>query len=101
MEKQENLTLFWFRRDLRLIDNTGLYQALKTNQKVQPVFIFDTDILSDLTQTNDRRISFIYETIGQLKKELVLLGSDIWVFYDKPLEVFKNFLLSTKLHQFL
>lgn len=93
MEKQENINIFWFRRDLRLNDNTGLYQALKSSNKVQPVFIFDADILSDLTQTNDRRVSFIYETIARLKKELVQLGSDLWVFYGKPREVFEKLML--------
>lgn len=92
MEKQENITLFWFRRDLRLNDNTALYQALKSAKHVQPIFIFDADILSDLTQTNDRRISFIYETIEQLKKDLIKAGSDLWVFYGKPRQVFEKLL---------
>ncbi|MGD9993749.1 MAG: deoxyribodipyrimidine photo-lyase [Salinivirgaceae bacterium] len=90
MEKQENINLFWFRRDLRLTDNTGLYQALKSANKVQPLFIFDSDILDDLSEKHDRRVSFIYETIAGLKKELVALGSDLWVFYGKPREVFEK-----------
>jgi deoxyribodipyrimidine photo-lyase len=97
MEKQENINLFWFRRDLRLSDNTGLYQALKSANKVQPLFIFDSDILDDLTEKQDRRVSFIYETIARLKKELVALGSDLWVFYGKPLEVFKKLLAEHKI----
>jgi deoxyribodipyrimidine photo-lyase len=90
MEKQENINLFWFRRDLRLADNTGLYQALKSANKVQALFIFDADILDDLSEKNDRRVSFIYETIARLKKDLEALGSDLWVFYGKPREVFEK-----------
>ncbi|MGE4287320.1 MAG: deoxyribodipyrimidine photo-lyase [Salinivirgaceae bacterium] len=97
MEKQENINLFWFRRDLRLTDNTGLYQALKSANKVQPLFIFDSAILDDLTEKRDRRVSFIYETIAQLKKELVQMGSDVWVFYGNPLEVFKKLLSAYKI----
>ena len=44
----EKVSIFWFRRDLRLHDNTGLYHALKSGNKVLPIFIFDKNILSDL-----------------------------------------------------
>ena len=33
------VTLFWFRRDLRLEDNAGLYHALKNGAPVLPLFI--------------------------------------------------------------
>jgi len=39
------VNIFWFRRDLRLSDNAGLYHALKDGNPVLPVFIFDTSIL--------------------------------------------------------
>ena len=35
------ITVFWFRRDLRLEDNVGLYQALQSGYPVLPLFIFD------------------------------------------------------------
>ena len=41
--QQSSITLFWFRRDLRLDDNHGLYQALSANNIVLPIFIFDTN----------------------------------------------------------
>jgi len=85
-----SLTLFWFRRDLRLDDHVGLFHALKHNPKVQPLFIFDTDILTDLQNPTDRRISFIYETIEKLKNQLVAVGSDLWIFYGKPLSIIKS-----------
>jgi deoxyribodipyrimidine photo-lyase len=53
------ISLFWFRRDLRLNDNTGLYHALREQKQVQPIFIFDSDILNDLQNPEDRRVSFI------------------------------------------
>jgi len=84
------ITLFWFRRDLRISDNAALYAALLEKTPVQPIFIFDTDILNDLQNPEDKRVSFIYEQIERLKKEFVELGSDLWVFYDSPLAVFQN-----------
>ena len=84
------LTLFWFRRDLRLQDNAGLYYALLENKNVLPLFIFDTTILDQLEDKYDRRVDFIHQALLLLKKDLGALGSDIKVCYGKPLEVFKN-----------
>jgi deoxyribodipyrimidine photo-lyase len=57
------VSLFWFRRDLRIADNTGLAMALSTGQKVVGVFIFDENILSKLQDKDDRRVSFIYDSL--------------------------------------
>jgi deoxyribodipyrimidine photo-lyase len=83
------ITLFWFRRDLRLADNAGLFEALKNNQNVLPVFIFDTDILSKL-ETNDLRVPFIYNTILNIKSQLQNKKSDLLIEYGNTLDVFKK-----------
>jgi deoxyribodipyrimidine photo-lyase len=72
---KKELSLFWFRRDLRLHDNAGLYHALKENSSVLPVFIFDTNILNRLEDKYDRRVDFIHQALENIQKELVLLGS--------------------------
>jgi deoxyribodipyrimidine photo-lyase len=82
--------LFWFRRDLRLNDNAGLYYALKENTQVQAIFIFDTDILEKLEDKNDRRVCFIHEQIEHLQRELLLMQSSIKVFVGKPIDIFKE-----------
>jgi deoxyribodipyrimidine photo-lyase len=89
-------TLFWFRRDLRLDDNAGLYHALRSGNSVLAIFIFDQDILEKLEDKNDLRVSFIYEEIIRLKKELNALGSDLLVRYGKPLEIFTELLKEKK-----
>ncbi|MFN5149735.1 MAG: cryptochrome/photolyase family protein [Flavobacteriia bacterium] len=76
-------SLFWHRRDLRIHDNAGLYKALKLSEKVQPVFVFDTTILSKLPP-NDQRIIFIYKEIERLKAEYASHGSDLIVLYGDP-----------------
>ncbi len=83
------VSVFWFRRDLRLNDNAAFYHALKSGIKVLPLFIFDTEILSELPQ-NDARVTFIHNTIASLKKELQNLNSDIWVEFGKPIQVWKK-----------
>ncbi|MES2618258.1 MAG: deoxyribodipyrimidine photo-lyase [Bacteroidota bacterium] len=81
-------TVFWFRRDLRLHDNAGLYHALKQGGEVMPVFIFDQNILSRLEDKNDKRVIFIHEAIAALKQQLQTFGSDLKVFYGHPADVF-------------
>lgn len=82
-------TIFWFRRDLRLKDNIGLHNALKNNPEVTPIFIFDEDIISELPK-DDKRISFIYNEIENIKKQLNKIGSDLLVFKGKPILVFQK-----------
>lgn len=84
------MTFFWHRRDLRKFDNAGLYQALKNERDVQPVFIFDWNILDQLDDSKDARVKFIYEHIRRLKKEYQEAGSDLWVFYGKPENVWEE-----------
>lgn len=70
------VAIFWFRRDLRLHDNCGLYHALQSQYQVLPIFIFDTTILNELPK-NDARVSFIYETLNDLQKQLATLGCSL------------------------
>ncbi|MGJ8661408.1 MAG: cryptochrome/photolyase family protein [Bacteroidota bacterium] len=77
--------IFWHRRDLRFHDNAGLYRALKENDSVQAVFIFDKNILDKLP-TNDQRILFIHDSIRDLKKVYQSFGSDLKVVYGNPVE---------------
>ncbi len=82
------MNIFWFRRDLRLEDNAGLYHALKSGEKVQCIFIFDKSILSKLEDKADARVTFIHDQITRLQKELNALGSSIWVYHSTPAECF-------------
>jgi len=75
--------LFWHRRDLRIQDNAGLYKALKNNEAVIPVFIFDHSILQVLPK-NDQRVLFIHQELAQIKAQYRALGSDIEVVYGDP-----------------
>nr|MBP9077641.1 deoxyribodipyrimidine photo-lyase [Haliscomenobacter sp.] len=83
------LSIFWFRRDLRLSDNRGLYEALHGPDPVLPLFIFDTGILNALPSRQDARVVFIYRELERLQKELEVAGSGLYVAYGKPTEVWK------------
>ena len=78
--------ILWFRRDLRINDSAILANA---KDEVLPIFIFDKNIL-DLLHKNDRRVTFIYESVIKLKENLKVLGLDLAIFYSTPKEVFES-----------
>lgn len=83
------MIIFWFRRDLRLNDNKGFYEALSSGNKVLPVFIFDKNILADLPR-NDVRVSFIHTLLCDINQMLSEHGKSLAVFYDTPETVFEK-----------
>lgn len=83
------ITIFWFRRDLRLHDNAALWSALKSGNPVLPIFIFDKAIL-DLLPKKDARVEFIHQEIAAMKAVLESKGSSLRMFYSTPNEVFKQ-----------
>jgi deoxyribodipyrimidine photo-lyase len=86
-----SISIHWFRRDLRLADNAALYHALKSGYPTLPLFIFDQNILDKLPK-DDARVTFIYQAIEDLKKELQLQGSDLLIKYGKPEKVWSEIL---------
>ncbi len=87
------LSVFWFRRDLRLEDNHGLYQALSAEEPVLPLFIFDWNILNELPDSKDARVQFIHQEIESIKQRLEKKhGSSMLVKYGKPANVWAEIL---------
>lgn len=78
--------ILWFRRDLRIEDNAILSNA---KNEVFPIFIFDKNILDKLP-SNDKRVTFIYRSVLNLKKNLKSIGLDLAIFYDYPIQVFEK-----------
>lgn len=88
----ESIAIFWFRRDLRLIDNSGLYHALESGLNVLPIFIFDAEILDTLPKA-DARLTFIHNQLHALNQGLKTeFGSGIAVYHGKPMEIFDELL---------
>lgn len=84
------INIFWFRRDLRLEDNHGLYEALKKNHKVLAIFIFDIDILDNLPK-DDARVTFIHNTLKKINTTLKnQVESAIAIYLGKPIDIFKQ-----------
>jgi deoxyribodipyrimidine photo-lyase len=88
----DRIIIFWFRRDLRLDDNAGLYHALKRGEPVLPLFIFDRNILDQLEDKSDRRVEFIHAALVEMQGKLRDLGSSLEVCEGRPVEVFRQLL---------
>lgn len=86
----EKITIFWFRRDLRLEDNRGLYHAFTQEKNILPLFIFDREILDDLEDPNDARVSFIHQQVSRISAELKEYGSSILVKYGTPISIYQE-----------
>jgi len=90
MVKKKKVTIFWFRRDLRIEDNVGLFHSLNSEFPVVPIFIFDENILNTLEDKTDRRVDYIHQVIKQLNNKLLQSDSTIKTFYGNPLHTFKE-----------
>lgn len=83
------MNVFWFRRDLRVDDNKGFFEALNSNSEVLPLFVFDKNILDELPK-DDARVSFIHERLDTIDKELQKFGKNLAVFYGDPITIIEQ-----------
>lgn len=92
MNFKRKIAIFWYRRDLRLHDNAGLYHALRSGYPVLPLFIFDHNILESLDNKKDRRLTFIHHTLFDLKESLRQFDSDLLVVQGTPASAWEQIL---------
>ncbi|MCM5663232.1 cryptochrome/photolyase family protein [Galbibacter mesophilus] len=89
---KDKISIFWFRRDLRLDDNVGFLEALKGEFPVMPIFIFDKQILDGLPK-DDARVTFIHKKLQEMRDVLQKEhNSSLALFHDNPKSVFKMLL---------
>jgi deoxyribodipyrimidine photo-lyase len=86
------VSIFWFRRDLRLDDNVGFLEVLKASFPVLPIFIFDTEILDKLPE-DDARVTFIHKRLQQIRSILQnKSGSSLALYHGKPEAIYEALL---------
>ena len=93
---KQKIIIFWFRRDLRLDDNCGLYRALKSGSPVLLVFIFDTNILDNLKDRSDARVTYIHNQLAKLNDILKAYKASLLILYGNPKVIWDE--LSLRLH---
>lgn len=89
------MNVFWFRRDLRLDDNVGLFESL-SNGETLPIFIFDPNILAELPK-DDARVTFISELLEKIQNELKTVKKSLAVFHEEPEKVFEKIIKEHKI----
>jgi deoxyribodipyrimidine photo-lyase len=94
---ENRINVFWFRRDLRLDDNHGLFQALNSGLPVKLVFIFDTEIIRNFS-SEDIRFSFIFNRLQELQQTLVRYGQSLHIFHSTAAEAFGNMVATWNVH---
>lgn len=85
-------SIVWFRNDLRVHDNEALLDAIKDNDEIIPIYIFDTRIFDSSTshgfpKTGTHRSKFIVESINDLRFNLRALGSELYIRIGLPEEI--------------
>lgn len=80
-------TLFIFRRDFRLEDNTGLLYALEHSKTVIPCFIFTPEQIKKNPYLGNHSLQFMIESLEDLEHELKKKGGKLYLFFGKPHEI--------------
>lgn len=84
-------TLCWFRRDLRITDHHALAEASKQGTSCSGIFIFDPQIISTLPK-NDLRMTFIFESLIELKNSLKEYGIPLYIVEGNPEDILPHLL---------
>lgn len=77
-------SLVWFRRDLRLHDNSAASYATHNSDEVYGVFVFDKNILDKIADKNDHRVDFILRSLQMMNETLAANGSKLYVLHGDP-----------------
>ena len=86
MSDQVEYTVFWFKRDLRLSDNTALRQALMNAKPVVLIYILEPALESDPHYSN-RHFNFVRESLVDLNKQLEPLKTKVLCVRGDALEI--------------
>ena len=92
------MNIFWFRRDLRIDDNKGFFEALSSDKEVLPIFIFDDKILSELPK-NDARVNFIHTRLENINQELQKSGKSLAVFHGELEIIWKKIISENQIEK--
>lgn len=92
--KSYDLTLFIFRRDLRLHDNTALLAALQQSTQVLPCFILDPIQVEENSYKSVAGLQFMLESLEDLQQQLANKNAKLYLFYGTTLEVIEQIITS-------
>jgi deoxyribodipyrimidine photo-lyase len=92
--KPDQNSLFIFRRDLRLEDNSGLINALLTSKRVIPIFILDENLIKSKNLSSNAK-QFLKESLLDLMHRFAMNKARLFIYHGKP-EIIINDILNMK-----
>lgn len=78
--------IHWFRRDLRVSDNTALHEAARSAEMVIPVFILE-DAFKTGPDVGAARAAFLLHSVDSLRKNLEHLGYPLVIRLGKSVDL--------------
>ena len=83
-----NINVFWFKRDLRLIDNQALIDAVNSKTPLLLLYFFDTKLIDD-NHTSKRHINFIKQSLYDINNLLKKFKTRIHIYELDTVSFFK------------
>jgi len=83
-------SIFWHRRDLRIEDNIGLFQASKNSKELIGVYILDPNLLDINRTTSEAKNWFLGESLLELQKNWLKRGSRLLILNGDPIKLISN-----------
>lgn len=81
VKMSDSKAILWIRNDQRILDNLALVKALEENEAILPVYIVDERLFSENRiadqRASNRRLSFLGESLRDLKSQYKKLGGDL------------------------
>ena len=88
--KRYSVSLYIFRRDLRIQDNTALNQALRCSDAVLPCFIFDPRQIEKHPYQSLPALQFMLQSLDELRDEFKSMGTRLMIYHEQPVDALKN-----------
>lgn len=98
MKKTYQKSLFIFRRDLRLEDNTALNEARRLSEKVVTIFNFDPkQVGAKNNYRSENAIQFMIESLQDLEKACKKKSGKLQLFYGDTVKTISKIIRSEKI----
>lgn len=89
-------SLFIFRRDYRLDDNTGLLECHQNSDEVIPIFIFTPEQIKTNEYKSNNCVQFLCKSLEDLKKQIKNKGGELYIFEGDVITTLKKIIQNEK-----
>ena len=83
----KSVSVFWFKRDLRLHDNEALQQAIQSDYPVLPIYIFEPSLQNE-PHYDERHFRFIQQSLDDINQELARYHTQILILEKEAVDAF-------------